>query len=89
VHQPGKMVVEVKPAGAHKGAALRRLAAIPPFMGRRPVMLGDDATDEDAIEAAQALGGIGVKIGAGSTVARLRAPDPEAVRAWLEREAAG
>ena len=52
VHQPGKMVVEVKPAGAHKGEALRRLAADPPFAGRRALMFGDDTTDEDAISAA-------------------------------------
>jgi trehalose 6-phosphate phosphatase len=82
------MVVEVKPAGAHKGTALRRLSALPPFAGRRPVMLGDDTTDEDAIEAALALGGVGVKIGPGASAASLRAPDPAAVRAWLAREAA-
>lgn len=85
--QAGKMVVEVKPEGAHKGRALRAMAERPPFAGRRPVMLGDDATDEDAIAAAQALGGLGVKIGAGPSAARLRAPDPAAVRAWLAREA--
>jgi trehalose 6-phosphate phosphatase len=88
VWQHGKMVVEVKPADAHKGAALRRLAAAAPFAGRRPLMLGDDATDEDAIEAAQALGGLGVKVGPGPTAARLRTPGPAAVRAWLAREAA-
>jgi trehalose 6-phosphate phosphatase len=87
VHQPGPMVVEVKPAGANKGAALRALAARPPFAGRRPVMFGDDTTDEDAIRAALALGGTGVKVGEGPTAAPLRAPDPAAVRAWLAREA--
>ena len=87
VHQAGKMVVEVKPADAHKGSALRRLAARPPFVGRRPVMLGDDTTDEDAIAAAQDLGGIGVKVGPGPTTARFRAPDPSAVCAWIVREA--
>jgi trehalose 6-phosphate phosphatase len=87
VVQAGKMVVEVKPEAAHKGSALRRFAERPPFAGRRPVMLGDDTTDEDAMAAAQALGGFGVKIGPGETVATLRAPDPAAVRAWLAREA--
>jgi trehalose 6-phosphate phosphatase len=86
VHQPGKMVVEVKPAAADKGAALRRLAAAAPFAGRRPIMLGDDATDEDAFAAVQALGGIGVKVGPGPTAARIRAADPAAIRAWLDRE---
>jgi trehalose 6-phosphate phosphatase len=87
VWQAGKMVVEVKPATAHKGRALRALAARPPFAGRRPVMLGDDATDEDAIAAAEALGGLGVKVGPGASAATLRAPDPAAVRAWLAGEA--
>lgn len=88
VFQPGKMVVEVKPARAHKGTALRTLMERAPFRGRRVLMLGDDTTDEDAMEAAEELGGVGVKIGEGPTVASLRAPDPVAVRAWLEREAA-
>jgi trehalose 6-phosphate phosphatase len=87
LHQPGKMVVEVKPETAHKGLALRRMAAMPPFAGRRPLMFGDDTTDEDAIAAAETIGGIGVKIGAGATAASLRAPDPAALRAWLAREA--
>lgn len=83
VAQAGKMVVEVKPATAHKGRALRHLMTQRPFADRRPVMLGDDTTDEDAIEAAQALGGLGVKIGEGRSAARLRAASPAAVRAWL------
>jgi trehalose 6-phosphate phosphatase len=87
VWQAGKMVVEVKPAAAHKGTALRARAAQPPFADRRPVMLGDDTTDEDAIAVAQGLGGIGVKVGPGASAATLRAPDPAAVRAWLAREA--
>ncbi|HRO11914.1 MAG TPA: trehalose-phosphatase, partial [Amaricoccus sp.] len=76
VRQHGKMVVEVKPAAAHKGTALRRLGERLPFAGRRPLMLGDDTTDEDAFAAAQALGGLAVKVGPGPTAARLRAPDP-------------
>jgi trehalose 6-phosphate phosphatase len=87
VHQAGKMVVEVKPATAHKGSALLRMMEGAPFAGRRPVMLGDDTTDEDAIAAAQALGGIGVKVGNGPSAAILRAPEPAAVRAWIAREA--
>lgn len=87
--QEGKMIVELKPEGADKGRALRRLAGRDPFAGRRPVMLGDDATDEDAMRAALELGGIAVKVGPGDSVADLRAPDPAAVRAWLAREAAG
>ena len=85
VAQAGKMVVEVKPASAHKGTALRRLMQMPPFAGRRPVMLGDDTTDEDALAEALALGGLAVKVGPGPSAARLRSPDPAAVRAWIAR----
>lgn len=88
VVQCGKMVVEVKPETAHKGAALRRLAAAP-FAGRRPVMVGDDTTDEDAIVAAQDLGGLGIRVGPGPSAARARLATPAAVRAWLARQAGG
>jgi trehalose 6-phosphate phosphatase len=88
VCQHGKMVVEVKPAYANKGAAVRTLSEREPFRGRRLIVLGDDTTDEDAMAAAQEMGGIGVKVGDGHSVASLRTPDPEAVRTWLEREAA-
>lgn len=87
VMQAGKMVVEIKPAHANKGVALRRLATAPPFLGRRMVMLGDDATDEDAMAAATALGGMAIKVGPGASVASLRMADPRAVRDWLAREA--
>ncbi len=86
VVQAGKMVVEVKPAGAHKGAAVVSLWRHPPFAGRRPVMMGDDATDEEAMRVALDLGGVAIKVGPGESVALLRATDPAAVRAWLERE---
>lgn len=85
--QAGKMVVEVKPDAAHKGRALRQMMSGPPFAARRPVMLGDDATDEDAMGEAMALGGSAVKVGPGKSVTTLRASDPSAIRSWLAREA--
>lgn len=88
VRQAGKMVVEVKPDTAHKGRALRAMLDRPGFDGRRPVMAGDDTTDEDAIRAAQDLGGIGIKVGTGDSAALHRLADPAALRAWLAAEAA-
>lgn len=88
VAQAGHMVVEVKPARANKGRALEALAARAPFLGRRPVMIGDDRTDEDAILAACEIGGIGVRVGEGPSAAEFRARDPAEVRTWLAREAA-
>ncbi|WP_459616555.1 trehalose-phosphatase [Bordetella sp. 2513F-2] len=83
--QPGKMVVELRPAGADKGEALRSFMRSPPYAGRTPVMVGDDVTDEAAFAAAQDLGGYGVKVGPGETAARWRLADPAAVAAWLGR----
>ncbi len=83
VLQHGKMVVEVKPERADKGRALRCLMLTPPFAGRRPVMIGDDITDEAAMHAALALGGVAIKVGPGDSVAGMRLENPEAVYACL------
>ena len=79
----GKCVFEARPHGVDKGAAVRSLMLRPPFQGRRPVYVGDDVTDEDGIRAAQALGGLGIKVGAGDSVAQWRLENPAAVRQWL------
>ncbi|MDF1486452.1 trehalose-phosphatase [Ramlibacter sp. H39-3-26] len=79
----GKCVLEVKLRGIDKGRALQALMSTPPFAGRVPVFAGDDVTDESAIVAAQALGGAGIKVGAGASAAGWRCNDPQAVRAWL------
>jgi len=86
--QAGKMVFEAKPRGASKARAIARLMAMPPFAGRRPVMVGDDVTDEDGMREALALGGDAIKVGDGKTVASLRLKDPAQVWDWLEAEIA-
>lgn len=80
---PGKMVFEARPAGFDKGAALRAFMEEEPFRGRIPIFIGDDRTDEDAFRAAQELGGIGIKLGAGETSARMRIADVASVHALL------
>ncbi|WP_291296937.1 trehalose-phosphatase [Elioraea sp.] len=72
------MAVELRPAGTDKGRALMALMAQPPFAGRVPIFVGDDVTDEDAISAALALGGIGLRVADAFG-------GPEGVRAWLAR----
>jgi trehalose 6-phosphate phosphatase len=86
--QHGKFVFEAKPEDANKGRALARMMQELPFSGRRPVMIGDDTTDEDAFRVANSLGGLTVKVGAGDTVARYRLKDVDAVHAYL-KELAG
>jgi trehalose 6-phosphate phosphatase len=80
----GKMVVEAKPGGASKGHAIEAFLAEPPFAGRTPVFIGDDITDEAGFSTVQRLGGLGVKVGDGATVAWRRLPDPSALRRELE-----
>lgn len=80
---PGKMVIEVKPAGIDKGTAIAELMADPPFAGRVPVVAGDDVTDEDGFAAAEALSGFGIKVGAGDSAARYRIATVAELGAWL------
>ena len=74
--EEGEHIFEAKPLAANKGAALTEIMALPPFHGRRPVMVGDDTTDEAAIEAAQALGGLGIKVGPKPSSAHHRVDGP-------------
>ncbi len=78
---PGLMLWEVRPKGADKGHAVRRLMRHPPFAGRLPVFIGDDVTDEDGMREARRFGGAGWRV-----------PDvfgdAAGVRAWLRETAA-
>lgn len=80
----GKMIYELKEKGVHKGLGVETLMAVAPFAGRRPVMVGDDVTDEDGFRAAQSFGGAGVKVGEGETEAHHRAADLWAIHQWLK-----
>jgi trehalose 6-phosphate phosphatase len=84
----GHAVVEAKPSRVSKASALAAFMAEPPFAGRVPVMVGDDITDEDAIEAAIAAGGYGVIVGLAATHptrAAYRLGTPHDVGQWLAR----
>jgi trehalose 6-phosphate phosphatase len=83
--QEGDMVEELRTPGASKGDSVRAFMAEPMFAGARPVFVGDDVTDEDGFEAAQALGGVGVVVGAARpTGARFRLADVDSALSWLE-----
>ena len=82
--QAGKLVVEILPAEAGKGAAIARFMGLTPYAGRIPVFLGDDRTDEDGFAVVNALGGLSIRVGeAAQTQAQLRLHSTAAVRDWL------
>ena len=79
----GKMVVELRPRGVSKGAAVVRIAAEHP--GLVPVYLGDDVTDEEAFAALNEANprAITVKVGSGGTRARYRLDSVDAAVEYL------
>lgn len=81
--QPGKCVVELKPKGINKGAAIAAFMATPPFRGRTPVFLGDDLTDEAGFRVVNQAGGISVKVGPGDTEAEWRLANVTSVWQWI------
>ena len=83
VIQRGKRVVELKPAGRDKGVAIAELMRTEPFIGRIPVFIGDDITDENGFKAVNRAGGHSIKIGPGRTNARWRIRDVTTLREWL------
>ena len=85
VLQEGHMVAELRTPGPDKGEALAAFMSEVPFSSGKPVMIGDDLTDEDAFAAAIALGGEAILIGQPRrSRARWRLEDPAALLAWLE-----
>lgn len=83
--QRGKSVAEILPAHADKGRAIEAILNEPPYKGCTPIFFGDDVTDEDGIRIVNALGGLSVNVGARSSAAMFREPDPHFVRARLRR----
>lgn len=79
----GKMIVEVKAAGVTKGTAIRDFLGEAPFAGHRALFAGDDTTDEAGFAYVQEIGGLGLKVGPGPSVARHRIGSAAALRAAL------
>jgi trehalose 6-phosphate phosphatase len=81
----GKMVVELKPSGRHKGHAVEEFMDELPFRGRTPIFIGDDITDEDGFRVVNRMHGYSIRVGAANhSAARFCIPDVEAVLSWLE-----
>lgn len=59
----GRKVVELRPGGATKADAVRDFLREAPYHGRRPIFIGDDVTDEEALREVERLGGLSVAVG--------------------------
>ncbi len=86
---PGRMVFEIMPSHVSKGRAVETLLELPQFSGRRPLMIGDDRSDEAAFRAAEQRGGLALTV-AGEHFPKESADfsRPSEVRDWLAAFAA-
>jgi trehalose 6-phosphate phosphatase len=76
---------ELKPSGVNKGEAVRRFLERPPFVGRRPVFVGDDVSDEFGFRSVADRRGYAFAVGAARPQVDHVFADPATVRLWLER----
>ncbi|MDX1509793.1 MAG: trehalose-phosphatase [Nitriliruptorales bacterium] len=81
----GKSVVEMRPRGVNKGAALAMVDEV--FDGRSLLVVGDDVTDEDAFSYAETHGGFGILVAMRprETSATFRLDRPSRVASMLRR----
>ena len=77
---PAHSLWEIRPVGADKGGAVTALMQRTPFIGRLPIFIGDDVTDEDGMREARKHGGAGYRVDAVFA-------DTTGVRTWLRRSA--
>jgi trehalose 6-phosphate phosphatase len=81
----GKAVIDVKPKDFNKGTAVIELMNQAPFVGRTPLFIGDDTTDESVFAILPELSGIGYSAEREMKGADGVIPSPEHVRSWLEQ----
>jgi trehalose 6-phosphate phosphatase len=85
--QEGKMVLEIKPHEFTKATAIEEFLTEAPFVGRTPVVVGDDLTDQAGFRLVEALGGVSIAVGH-RVQGQWRFDNPAAVRHWLAAIAA-
>ncbi len=82
----GNMVIEIKPLGIDKGQSISLFMENEPFLGKLPIFIGDDVTDEDGFRYINANDGISIKVGKRtSSIAQYHLNNVDAVHDWLRR----
>lgn len=82
--QEGKSVLELRPCAWTKGSSITAFMQEPPFIGRTPVFIGDDVTDEHAFAVVNDMSGLSIRVGhPAATLARHRLGSVSEVRRWL------
>ncbi|MDY6947268.1 MAG: trehalose-phosphatase [Pseudomonadota bacterium] len=83
--QAGKSVLELRPGAWTKGSSITAFMQEAPFVGRTPVFIGDDVTDEDAFAVVNEMSGVSIRVGAPvATLARHRLGGVSEVLHWLQ-----
>jgi trehalose 6-phosphate phosphatase len=80
----GDHVVEIKPVEHDKARAIEAFMQEEPFVGRKPIFIGDDTTDLDGFAAIRRYDGLAIAVGSRIPGER-RLAGPRDVRAWLGR----
>ena len=79
----GKAVIEIKSSHFSKGTAVHELMKSAPFLGRKPIFVGDDTTDVSVFKMLPALGGFGYSVERFMPGANGIFGSPHEVRNWL------
>src|SRR4030081_187713 len=80
---PGKCVCEIKHSGFNKASGVLELMTHEPFKGRRPIFIGDDATDESVFAILPDLRGLAFSVGRRAQGVAHHFDEPRDVREWL------
>src|SRR5262249_31803749 len=81
----GKAVIEIKPRWFSKATGIAMLMGRGPFMGRIPVFLGDDTTDEVAFRTLSRQRALCFGVGREMEGASYTFDSPDDVRRWLRQ----
>jgi trehalose 6-phosphate phosphatase len=83
-----RLAFEIKGRGFDKGSAINRFLTRSPFVGRVPMFIGDDWTDEAGFAAVVQRGGAAYSVGQVRPGVSGVFSEPSMVRDWLARSAA-